>query len=274
MSSRQIRLPNGRALGMTGLGDPDARRIVVLCHPSPGASGFDPDPAITRHRGVHVISVERPGYGASDPWPAEDQPSFAQYADDLARYLSSAERNARAVDGVDFGPIGLVGWGAGGLTALAMAGRHPRLVDRVVLVDTPAPRHFPLREPPGPPFALGSLGIADADPIASGAVRRRLERMLETAAVQRDAGVRGDQGAFGERDWLSQVGRIEADLLLVYGDAHPLVSADIDGRWFRKRVRDARLVRVENGAGLSIVTHWASILAHVAPAHADVGRAR
>ncbi|WP_396668835.1 alpha/beta fold hydrolase [Microbacterium sp. R86528] len=270
MTARQVTLRDGRSLGMSDLGDPVARRLVLLCHPSPGASEFDPDPLVTTQWGVRVIAPERPGYGASDPWRRDADASFARHADDISSYLHGVERQAAMLEGVDYGSIGVVGWGAGGLVALALAAQHPELVDRAVLVDTPAPEHFPDEVSADEPFTPSMLGISESEPSWT-AASSRVERMLTLAARQGGAGVRGDQLAFDQRDWLARLDRVRAETLLVYGEDHPEVSTDIDGRWFRQRLLDARTVRAE-GAGLAIATHWRKILAHVAPQHGDVPR--
>ncbi|MEV8268544.1 alpha/beta fold hydrolase [Microbacterium sp. NPDC076911] len=270
MTARQITLRDGRALGLSDLGDPIARRLVLLCHPSPGASEFDPDPLVTTQWGVRVIAPERPGYGASDPWRRDADASFWRHADDVASYLRGVERQAMMLEGVEYGAVGVVGWGAGGLVALALAAQHPELVDQAVVIDTPAPEHFPDEVAADAPFTPSMLGISEREP-GWLAASDRVERMLKLAARQGDAGVRGDQLAFADRDWLKRLDRVRAETLLVYGEDHPEVSADIDGRWYRSRLLNARTVRAE-GAGLAIATHWRKILAHVAPQHGDVPR--
>src|SRR5687767_15678689 len=104
-------------------------RVVVLCHSAPGAGIFDPDPAETRARNVRLLSVDRPGYGGSHPVAAGAWATVASAADDLAVVL----------DGLHGERAGVVGWSAGGRVALALAARRPDLVDRVVVMATPAP---------------------------------------------------------------------------------------------------------------------------------------
>jgi pimeloyl-ACP methyl ester carboxylesterase len=87
-------------------------RVVVLCHPDPG----DPDPEMTWSRGVTLLGVDPTEFGRWD-------------ADELAE----------ALDRRGAGPVGAVGWSDGGLVALALAARHPELVDRLVVIGTPSP---------------------------------------------------------------------------------------------------------------------------------------
>src|SRR5687767_6455328 len=104
-------------------------RVVVVCHSAPGAGIFDPDPVQTRARNVRLLSVDRPGYGGSHPVASGAWATVASAADDLAVVL----------DGLHGERVGVVGWSAGGRVALALAARRPDLVDRVVVLSTPAP---------------------------------------------------------------------------------------------------------------------------------------
>src|SRR3954465_8036792 len=86
VADRLVTMRDGRGLGLTAFGDPAVERVVVLCHPAPGAGGFDPDPAVTSAWGVHVVSVDRPGYGSSTALPDYQRPSVNAWADDLSEY--------------------------------------------------------------------------------------------------------------------------------------------------------------------------------------------
>jgi pimeloyl-ACP methyl ester carboxylesterase len=126
---REVGLRDGRQAAVhvrTGAAD---GRTVVFCHSAPGAGGFDPDPDATAARGATLIGVDRPGYGGSDPMPDGSWADVGTVADDVADVLEQ----------MGTGPVGLAGWSAGGRVALAVAARHPLLVDRVVVVATPAP---------------------------------------------------------------------------------------------------------------------------------------
>nr|WP_241747843.1 alpha/beta fold hydrolase [Microbacterium aquimaris] len=259
-------MPNGRSLGVTGFGDPIARRIVVLCHPAPGTGGFDPDPTVTAQWGVRMVALDRPGYGASEPWRPGERPSFTTHADDLAQHLSRIGAGSERLEGIDIGSVGVVGWGVGGHAALALASRHPRLVGRLALIDTPSPETASRAVDPAVPFSFADIGFAPREPAyGESGTGRRLRRMLTAAAVQGGAGVQGDRAALDDHDWWRSVRDIEAETLLVYGDEHPTVSARVDGRRLRRRLRRSRVVRVAGGTGLSVSTHWPSILNHVAP---------
>lgn len=258
----------GRNMGISSGGDPMALRLVVFCHPAPGAAGFDPDPEVTRGWGVRLLSWDRPGYGASDPLSQNEPNTIAARADDIAEFVTQSERSARSSSGTQYGRIGVVGWQFGGLVALELAARHPHLVDGLALVDTPAP-HRALPAPEASPFALDSLQLAPDDQ-GSGSLglRHRLDRMLDAAGRQGDIGLRTDESSLKADSVAATVSAVAAPTRLLYGDAGP-TSATEDGRWYRELLPQAQVARVADSRGLSVVTQWAKILDHVAPNHGE-----
>lgn len=266
MSARQIDLRGGRRLGLTGLGDPLARRLVILFHPMPGSGDFDPDPAVTRHWGVHVLGFDRPGYGSSDPVSSSTEARFTLFADDLHTYLSRAEMIARTDEATDFGAVGVVGWGVGGLAAAAFAARHPQAVDRLVLIDTPyRPQlsRYPERS------GMTDLCVTGDEPTGPAGAAHRVARMLESSRSQRSAGTEFDRRAV-RRFPYCELRHITADTILIYGTEHPLVSASADGHPLSRRIRGSRVIRASGSRALAISAHWERVLAHVAPHHGDV----
>jgi pimeloyl-ACP methyl ester carboxylesterase len=289
MTNRHVVLNSGRTVGISGAGDPLARRLVILCHPTPGAGSFDPDPTTTNSWGVRLLTVDRPGYGSSEPIRADGAATVENRADDLAEYVRRSEHNADRLSHPEFRGIGVVGWGLGGSVALSLAARHPDLIDRVAVVGTRLPvRAMPSTASPSQPMplrvqarltvadvmadlshrgamALDWLGIADDDPALAGpGVRNRLERMLADASVQGVAGVATDLVAAEDVAWSRELGQIRASTILVYGESDPMVKRT-DGRWFRRHVPNSKLVVVKNAGRLAIVSTWKQILEHVAP---------
>jgi pimeloyl-ACP methyl ester carboxylesterase len=82
-------------------------------------------------------------------------------------------------------PVAVVGWSAGGLDALAFAGRNPDLVDRIVLVATPKPDDGSL------PFAVSDLRakslllFGGKDPVAGPRHGTWWQRRLPNARLER-----------------------------------------------------------------------------------------
>lgn len=267
MTHRIVTLESGRQLGVSAVGDPFSCRLVLLCHPTPGAGGFDPNPAITASRGVHLIVFDRPRHIAcrdrSDdrPYPVECS------ADDLAEILEERRRKVAERSGKEFGPVGVIGWGAGGAVALSLAARHPDLVDRVVVVNTPRPRHS------GAAFRerARARGESGQQPSLMGAYKKSgiqgwLGQMLAEAQLREPEAVGTNYRMLADRGWARDLGRIRASVLFVYGDAAHDASAR-DGHWYQWRVRGSRVVRVPGEGALTIINRWCRILAHVAPQH-------
>ena len=300
MADRLVTLRDGRRVGLTAFGDPIAQRIVVFCHPAPGAGGFDPDPAVTSSWGVHVVSPDRPGYGSSTPLPDEQRPTIRRYADDLAEYVEFVIEQARESGHTPLHRIGVVGWSAGGRVALALAAQHPGLVDRVAVVATPAPdtavRWLPrdlaevradLLAAPVPVAkqrlramlqAQLSGGASSVELLARGDADRallertglegRLQRMLQHAYDQGTAGVADDLLASLGDDWGFDLEAVRAPVLLVYGAKDTIVPS-AHGRWYRHHLRHAgaKLIVVPRAGHLVIAPAWRRILEHVDPQH-------
>lgn len=279
----------GRRVALHRLAGGEGRRTLALCHPAPGAGAFDPAPEQTRARGVTLLAPDRPGYGLSDPPPDGVWGSVAAAADDLAAAL---ERSGP-------GPFGVAGWSAGGRVALALAARRPDLVDRVVLLGTPAPHeHVPWVPPeqhaaleqlrglapeqaraalgqqlaplvpsdarPADPLELLGAGPADAAALELPGARERLARMLRSAFAQGAAGLASDIAGAMLQPWGFEPAEVRAKTLLLYGSRDPLIGPR-HGRWWQQQLPDARL-EVAPGAGhLLILPLWQRVLSHLAP---------
>lgn len=268
MAHRAVQADEGWTFGLSALGDPFADRLVILFPPAPGAGGFDPDPLLTGRWGAHVITLDRPGYGASPPLPEGTTPSLGAIVDAMAGYLRRVARIADEITQATFGPVGAIGWGEGAAYATVLAARHPDLVDRLVLVDPPRPSAV------GPyadrPFSLDGLRITADDPnLALPGVRDRLEGMLHDAGLQGTAGVLTDGAAIRGADWGADVAAVRAETLLVRGKEDPLVRA-ADLRWFARQLPGSRLLEVPCTGMLAIVECWEEILEHVAPRHGRI----
>ena len=299
MADRLVTMRDGRRLGLTVFGDPAVERVVVLCHPAPGAGGFDPDPPVTSSWGVHVVSVDRPGYGSSSPLPDFQRGSVSLWAEDLAEYLELVIEQARETGRTPLHKLGVVGWGTGGRTALALAAKHPGLIDRVALVATPAPdsevpwvsRPFKelARELSGMtvpeskrrlqqwlqehgPGGIEQLarGAADQHVLERPGLRSRTERMLQHAAEQGSIGLADDLLSSLDDDWGFDLDAVTAPTLLVYGAKDPIVPST-HGRWFKRRLRNASptLAVLPRAGHMVIAPAWQRILQHVDPQHGD-----
>jgi pimeloyl-ACP methyl ester carboxylesterase len=271
-----------------GEAEATGQHLVVFCHSAPGAGLFDPDPERTRSSNVTLISVDRPGYGRSDPVPTGRWATVASAADDIASVLESMQIER----------VSAVGWSAGGRVALALAGRHPELVERVVVAATPAPdSDVPWIDPeqraeldrlgtldpgeahaeltrrlrslvPTDPFsgeALWLLAAVTSDEAALGdeGVRSRLGDMLRAAFAQGACGLAADIAGYCTQPWGFEPEDVRARTLLLYGSHDPLAGPR-HGSWWKDRLPDARLEVVPDAGHLLVIPAWQRILAHVA----------
>lgn len=303
MANLTYTLRSGRRVGVTTLGDADAERIVVFCHPAPGSSVFDPDPDASATRNVHIVALDRPGYGSSDPVPYGEWPSIVRGADDIAEYLRSVVLAERSMGVRRVRTVGVVGWSAGGRVALAFAARHPDLTERVAIVATPAPNEAVPWIPPElqaesdrlgalapaeavqklseqlqsqadavlsasdpgdvPPEAVGATAV-DATVLAQPGVRDRLGRMLQDAFRQGTAGAAADILSYTARPWGFDPGDVQAETLIVGGQGDA-IAGNAHAAWYQKAVPDARVEMVPGVGHLVIVPAWGRVLAHLAP---------
>ncbi|GAA1440633.1 alpha/beta hydrolase [Leifsonia poae] len=303
MANLTFTLPSGRTIGVTTKGDPIAEKIVVFCHPAPGSSVFDPDPTVTATRNVHMLAFDRPAYGSSDPLPPGHWPSIAQSADDIAEYLREMNRDESEIGVNRPKTVGVVGWSAGGRVALALAARHPDVVDRVAIIATPAPNEeVPWIDPSlqqlsdhlatlTPDAALSQLtemlasqaeavaapdevgdvplemlgeSPVDAAALARPGARDRLGMMLRDAFRQGAGGVAADILSYTARPWGFEFSDVAAKTLIVNGQGDPL-AGNAHATWYQRALPDAR-VQMTPGVGHMVVfPAWGDVLAHVAP---------
>jgi pimeloyl-ACP methyl ester carboxylesterase len=250
MTHHVVELRDGRHVGVTGLGDPKAARLVLLCHPSPGAGGFDPDPPATSTSGVRIITLDRPGYGSSDLGPDDDSPVDA-WLDDVDEYLESIERMARTIADTDFGPVGVVGWGLGAIYATGLAARHPEMIDRLALVEpTGATR---ARQDAARAEQMIDARLDDPDALDDFAgAADRLELMLESAR-HGAGGEQFDRRAVVDKDWENTMRSVTARTVT-------LSSRESDAKWYLGRVHKARQFGTWSNAATTIVEAWPVVL--------------
>jgi pimeloyl-ACP methyl ester carboxylesterase len=277
-----IAVADGRTIAVDETGPADGPAVVFL-HSAPGSRRFDPDPAATRAAGVRLITVDRPGYGASSPWPDDALPALDVLADDVARVL----------DHLDVREASVSGWSTGGLVALGVGARHPERVRHLALVGTPAPDddvpwvgdeyRAQLREmrthPESafgimaevfapmavePEHALGTFtgGDADARDLAAdtdGRVRAMNAEAFATGA----SGAAADIVAVQVAPWGFDPRAVGAPVELFYGEDDVLITP-AHGRYWQDTLADGRLHLVPDAGHLVVMKAWADVLAALA----------
>ena len=251
-------LRDGRHLGITGLGDPDATRLVIFCHPSPGSGGFDPDPTLTSNSEVRIIAHDRPGYGSTDLVESERPPMGAWIAD-LDEYLRLTEANADAVSTIDFGRVSVIGWGLGAMYAAALAATYPEQFGRLALIEPTAPTKE-RRDTDGPV----DVRLEDRDALARlhghlGAVDR-LDAMLATDDAT--AGMDFDKKVMADDSWLPTLNDIMAETMIVCGS---------DADWYAERIPGASRTTGSADPTATIVERWPEVLQFMKPRESTDG---
>lgn len=274
-SERVVALGNGRAVGYAEWGDPRGRP-VVLFHGTPGSRLLCPDADATESLGVRLITVDRPGYGRSDPDPNH---SLRTWAGDYAEFHGL----------LDLPPSPIVGWSGGGPYALACAVRSPGLVSSVGLASSRGPlddlpdgfadherslaellRHDRVAalpqiirscqwyaDDPASFFADGWDGPDDA--LLSGpGVRQTMIAWGVEGARQGSIGLVADTTAKLE-PWGFSVADVAQDVRVWVGMADdPRVHNAAD--YFVAMIPQATLVKFAHSGHLLPITHWAEML--------------
>ncbi len=291
---------NASEAGLEWKGPPVVRREAVEVAPGRRLSalvwGSDPPSLVLLHGGgqnAHtwdtvalalerpLLAVDLPGHGHSD-WP-EDTAGLdpAAMADDVAVVVRLLAPEA----------AGVVGMSLGGMTAIALATRHPDLVRRLLLVDiTPGVNREKSSDIAA--FLAGPESFASFDEILQRTIEfnptrseSSLRRGVLHNAVQKEDGTwtwrhqfgrppRPDGLHVGRIDFGDQwdaLERIPVPVLLARGSRSPVVDDD-DVAEFRRRRPGDEVVVVED-AGHSIQgdqpVELARLIARFVPAPAE-----
>jgi len=283
-TDRTIELHDGRALAFCEWGDLDGAP-VVLFHGMPGSRMFCPDERATADAGVWLITIDRPGYGRSDPKPGR---GLTDWAEDFAG-LSEA---------LELPPCPIVGWSSGGPNALACAIRAPDRVSSVGLAAAVGP----YGEVPGSldaaaPELRALIELLRRDPEAAlDRVRRRCwwyaedweqifagigsdpdhddpdDRLMARPEIMepmrawfREGARQGSEGYV--EDWIAEqsswgfsAADVSHEVHVWAGEQDRLVGPE-HGTWLADTIPRATLVTYPNAGHLFPITHWAEILA-------------
>jgi pimeloyl-ACP methyl ester carboxylesterase len=278
-----LELPDGRRLAFAQYGDPRGRPLLFLHGFTASRLTRHPDDALTASLGVRLVTVDRPGCGASDYQPGRTLLDFADDVLALADHLA-LERFAVA------------GHSAGGPYALAVAHRLPERVTRAGVVCGFAPFDRPdATEGMRPDMARAVPGLRRMPWLARlfmtslprqyakdpekafekqfGADlpesdRRELERpevrrLILDAAVESVRG--GSRGLARElrltfaEPWGFDPAAVKVPTSLWYGDADVITPAQM-GRFLAAAIPGSGLTVYPGEGHMVYVTHWADVL--------------
>ena len=295
MSGELVPLADGRHLEVWSGGDPAGHLLLFL----PGCPDSRlvalPGDGAARRLGLRLVSVNRPGYGRSDPHDSD--------------HLSVADDLVAVADAVGASRFSVLGMSLGGGYALATAARHPTRVRSVGVVAAPGP--LPAMDPPWhrddlddaqrgflrrlaatdvtgavtlmrPDFARFVEQVRPSDPDDAALVARFLALLpptdaailaarpvAEVARQTREAltcpGGYLRDAAVTFRHWRFDLGAVRCPVSLWYGglDAN---APERHGRWLAERLPDATLRVFPTATHLGTLhAHWEDVLSALRP---------
>lgn len=128
--NKTIDLHDGRRLGYAEYGVPEGKALLYF-HGSPGCRlERCPDQLLLEKLGIRFITVDRPGYGLSDPKPDR---TLCDWVEDVSEL----------VDALELERFALLGFSGGGPHAMACAAKLPHRLTRLALASSVAPLTVP-----------------------------------------------------------------------------------------------------------------------------------
>lgn len=124
-TAQSIELRDGRTLTYAERGAKKGAQLLFF-HGTPGARSCVPDPVAVWHNDVHLVTIDRPGYGRSTPNPGR---TVVDWADDVEQL----------VDALGIDHFAVAGLSGGGPHALACGALLPDRVSVVGVLSGMAP---------------------------------------------------------------------------------------------------------------------------------------
>ncbi|MEO5974816.1 MAG: alpha/beta hydrolase [Ilumatobacteraceae bacterium] len=253
----QVGLNDGRSLSALVWGD-TAPRLVLLHGGAQNAHTWD---TVALALGMPLVAIDLAGHGHSD-WREDGIYSHDNLARDVETAIAQLAPDSRAV----------IGMSLGGLTALAIAHRAPKLVRHLVLVDiTPGvnaqkakavldfvngPQSFASfdellertmqHNPTRSETSLRRGILHNAVQLADGSWQWRYDRRNHARSSSNEQG----QELTGFTELWEAISQLRCPLLVVRGGMSPVVD-DADVAEVKRRKASAEIVVIEN-AGHSV----------------------
>ena len=277
---KTLTLDDGRELAYEEFGDPAGRPVVF--HHGTGDSRLarHPDESLTADAGVRLLTVDRPGVGASTRLPDR---SLLDWPADLERLADELGLETFAV----------AGWSGGGPHALASAHALGDRVSRAVLASPLAPFDRPgtrdlvensdlrmiwrlshakwiagaaarvegrqaLRDLHKFVESIADDAPADKDVLCDPGLEPMFEEEMGEALSQHGAGVLDDMWAF--LDWGFAPEDVARPVSLFYGDADQILAPQMY-RELAERLPQCEVSSWPGGGHYALFHHWPELLA-------------
>lgn len=280
---RTITLADGRVLAYEVGGDPDGEPVMFQHGTGDSRLARHPDEV----RGIHLVTVDRPGVGGSTPNPGRTLLDWARDAEALA-------------DALGWDRFAVVGWSGGAPHALALATALGDRVTRVALAsplapfDTPGSRDLVLNKDLRMIWRLSHLKFvarlaarnetrrdrkdldafvrhiardapADAPVLNDPVLHPMFEAEMGEALAHDGVGVLDDMWAFLE--WGFRPEEVTRPVAVFHGRDDEILSPDL-GRTLAGRLPESTF-RLLDGGHYTVFAHWAEVLSGPAGAAAD-----
>lgn len=286
-----VTLADSRVLAFDDVGDPGELAVMYLPGLGDSRLARHPDDTLATAARLRLISIDRPGYGASSPQPHRTTTDTATDLEQLADHLGLSE-------------FAVFGWSLGGLHALAVAHHLPERVTHVVLVDS-----LGLVDEPGGLSQLHWTGSLPQRlrPIPSlqrawfALLARQVQRDVQAyldgmakicsapdeqiltdptyramlAAEKTEAWKNGPDATLTDYNTASPLGFEPAAITQpvdVFHGAQDTIVATEAGRALARRLPNATFHAIDPGGHLCLLTHWEELLvtlAHTASTTAE-----
>jgi pimeloyl-ACP methyl ester carboxylesterase len=272
--------PDGRSLAYAEWGT-SSGPPVLLFHGGPGSRLFCPDYEATMSSGVRLITIDRPGFGGSDPHPGR---TLLGWADDVAGLADALHLDRFAVIGFSSGGphalvcavaleerVNFVGTAAGAGasfdeaphlyddedTALALIARED--LDRAAVIAMSDEWVNTMAQAPESLFQEDLTPEGDMWLFSDGETLEEFEEVIRVGMRQGPIGLAWDDIAL-DAPWGFKLENIRLPTNIWHGEQDLLESSEaVD--FAAERIANCTVTTWPQDGHLGVMTHWSDVLA-------------